>query len=687
MSSDDAPAPGKRLAYTSKACSNCRRRKARCSGSRPCQVCQHFGEEVHRRKASSTPYVSALELRVRQLEQSLAEASFSSSSASATPAAASAALHELQHRNEALRAKLLKIERALSSRGISISEVLEDEPSRAVDVSPTSAAIDIALPRKPSMLGKRLSDWGDESSLPDDDSSWVEGMRSLQASLPHICSLNHAGEAETPVTSSATPISASLDFSPSPLSTPASLPPRSFDFDFPQSPPSSTKEDDLDWSRNLPQDLGISRQTHDDILDLFEAFFAPWCMVIDMPRFRQDMQLSLSRPFGPSQPPAPTRTDFYSPMLHNAVLALGCFLHKGDRVKPFPPVNLAASALKLYPQGTSTFFSPEFDTTKLPTSDLAAIAFYNHASAAMELEAECPMLSTVRALFLIASFNSSFARCNSGYLIAIRCAAALGVNIDSRNLVERRVITSDVRDARDRLFWTCFSQDALWSLALGRFVTFSTRDHEIDLPAASDEDDARPWLMPSVWDPGSASSIGQGLATRLVPTSTTPGYSSTCLLATSKLALIQSDIIKDLYSLNNELHSSRLMDVVSSINLRLEAWADELPPPLRLSHFLAGPPPPHIITLQLTFQNAVMLLHRPLFHHAEKTDAGVSVAICDKSAHKVVQLLELYDSLYGLGYAPLTSNKCAPAPMPQTLTAADATSFLQPSSPEPSCYY
>lgn len=35
----------------------------------------------------------------------------------------------------------------------------------------------------------------------------------------------------------------------------------------------------VDWSRNLPPNMGISRETHGSILDLFEAWFAPWCRV------------------------------------------------------------------------------------------------------------------------------------------------------------------------------------------------------------------------------------------------------------------------------------------------------------------------------------------------------------------------------------------------------------------------
>lgn len=129
-----------------------------------------------------------------------------------------------------------------------------------------------------------------------------------------------------------------------------------------------------------------------------------------MPSFRRDLARCLS----PSASPSPSRTDFYSPMLHNAILALACSLYRGPRiVKPFPPINPNAPALQLFPQGPSTFFS-ESEQSTLDSSELAGLAFYNQARASLESECENPMLSSVRALICFASFQSNLARCNLG---------------------------------------------------------------------------------------------------------------------------------------------------------------------------------------------------------------------------------------------------------------------------------
>lgn len=194
------------------------------------------------------------------------------------------------------------------------------------------------------------------------------------------------------------PISASLDFSPPPFSTSSSFPPYNpFALDF-----LGQRSDEIDWSKNLPTDLGIDLATHDALLDLFEAFFAPWCVVVDMPSFRRDMRICLA---AQSSTPAPSRTDFYSPMLHNAILALACNLYRGPRITvPFPQINSNAPVLRLFPYGPSTFLA-EAEQGNLDSTELAALAFYNQARASLELECENPMLSAVRGLICASSFQ------------------------------------------------------------------------------------------------------------------------------------------------------------------------------------------------------------------------------------------------------------------------------------------
>lgn len=85
----------------------------------------------------------------------------------------------------------------------------------------------------------------------------------------------------------------------------------------------------FEWAHNLPPFLHIDKTTHDNALDLFAAYYAPWCMVVDMPNFTRDLVVCNTFSSGVH---TPRRTDHYSPLLHCAVLYLG--IHYGRQHWP-----------------------------------------------------------------------------------------------------------------------------------------------------------------------------------------------------------------------------------------------------------------------------------------------------------------------------------------------------------------
>lgn len=103
-----------------------------------------------------------------------------------------------------------------------------------------------------------------------------------------------------------------------------------------------------------------------------------------MYNFRRDLVICLS-------PDGPPRTSFYSPLLHNIILAYGCTLWKGEQVQPFPPVNRSSS---------SFVDVPPLGRVAETDSELAAAAFYHKARLLVESETERPMLSTVRGMLI-----------------------------------------------------------------------------------------------------------------------------------------------------------------------------------------------------------------------------------------------------------------------------------------------
>ena len=152
---------------------------------------------------------------------------------------------------------------------------------------------------------------------------------------------------------------------------------------------------DFDWSRHLPSAVPLDRRTHDKYewlydgcllsddticraLDLFFKYFASWCVRIIPGLFLRDMCHSLSVPSSRDPP----KTPHYSPMLHNALVALALAFVDDARFRDFKTRQYFADKAKSY------------------------------------LEAECqrPNISVVQALSFIGSFHSSQGDQTLGYL-------------------------------------------------------------------------------------------------------------------------------------------------------------------------------------------------------------------------------------------------------------------------------
>lgn len=95
-----------------------------------------------------------------------------------------------------------------------------------------------------------------------------------------------------------------------------------------QTPESSRQylsdETAVDWSRSLPRSLALDSETHQHALELFEAYYAPWTMLVDMRHFWTDLR-RCNRELATS-----SRTAHYSPLLHNCALYFGLSFMRGS---------------------------------------------------------------------------------------------------------------------------------------------------------------------------------------------------------------------------------------------------------------------------------------------------------------------------------------------------------------------
>jgi Fungal specific transcription factor domain len=159
--------------------------------------------------------------------------------------------------------------------------------------------------------------------------------------------------------------------------------------------PSSSYNPAFDWSRHLAPNVPLDRPTHDKFvltlqltspitydmfhraLDLLFKFFSSWCLRIIPDLFLRDMYRSLNVP--PTQ--TPPKTPHYSPMLHNALVALALAFSDG------------------------------------PFKELKTRQYYaTHAKSFIEDECRKPNLSVVHALSVLASFHSSQGDQTLGYM-------------------------------------------------------------------------------------------------------------------------------------------------------------------------------------------------------------------------------------------------------------------------------
>ena len=129
----------------------------------------------------------------------------------------------------------------------------------------------------------------------------------------------------------------------------------------------------IDWGRNLPPELDITKAVHDAALAVFGAYYAPWCMLVDMPAFLRDLDTCNLVSRVPRTPAPPKRTVDYSPLLHCCALHMG--LHMGRDRWP----EMAASMGK---------------------------AFHTHCAPLILEENESPLTSSPKALALFASSAS-----------------------------------------------------------------------------------------------------------------------------------------------------------------------------------------------------------------------------------------------------------------------------------------
>ncbi|ORY27111.1 hypothetical protein BCR39DRAFT_242527 [Naematelia encephala] len=369
-----------------------------------------------------------------------------------------------------------------------------------------------------------------------------------------------------------------------------------------------TQEQDgwVAWSRNLPLALNLDKAAHEEALEYFIAYYAPWCLVVDPPAFLRDLDsCNLVDRYG--VPVAEhSRTPSYSPLMHCAALYLGLCLVRSGRL-----------------EGRPEYWEP----------------FQDRCHDLFRAEGKEPSLSSVRAINLWSScLNYEPETAYMYFGMTFAATLALGLNPDA--YVKRGQMTSAERDMRNSTFWTIHLQDVLRAIAAGR-APMLPESPGMPLPAIDKKCDAEPWIPPKRVQSEFKCLNLDGL----------PSLRSTVFHWTAKLGLILRDVISALYSIQSD--ATRRASPPQGLVRRLDTWFKQVPIDKPLEQ-----PLPHILMLHMLYHLLIIYLHRPYYRAALSTVPS-SADRCSRAADEIVFLLNTYEATHGVQNAPMTLSKIA----------------------------
>ncbi|KAF2265795.1 hypothetical protein CC78DRAFT_598402 [Lojkania enalia] len=316
---------------------------------------------------------------------------------------------------------------------------------------------------------------------------------------------------------------------------------------------------------------------------------------------------------GKPPPGSRRKTEYCTPLLVNAMLALGCHFTSWP----------AARAVR-------------------EDSATAGDHFFKEAKRLILEEDlhEVPALSTVQALALMSVREAGCGREAKGWVysgMSFRMACDLGLNLDHGGIQHRNSIDESEEDARKITFWGCFLFDKCWSNYLGRLPQLPNSIITVPKFDVFPVEDADIWS--AYTDSGSNQAHAQPSRTRAVARQI------------SRLCEISSDLMNFFYNpidMDKAKGKQAELKKLSEIHQRLEAWRRELPKELEPKE--GGLP--SMLVMHMFFQLLYIHLFRPFLKYNQNTSplpAHVSPRkLCTQAAAMISKLLRLYKRSHGL---------------------------------------
>lgn len=254
--------------------------------------------------------------------------------------------------------------------------------------------------------------------------------------------------------------------------------------------------------------------------------------------FLRDFMLGRPPPYASQKP------HYCTPLLVNAILALGCHFtsHAGARSNP---------------EDSATTGDHFFREAKRLTME--------------NDEHEKPHLTTVQALALMSVREAGCGREGRGWVysgMSFRMACDMGLNLESSHLTNNTYVSGDEHeeDVRRVTFWGCYLFDKCWSNYLGRLPQLpSSMVTASKCEVFPDEDSSQ-------WSPYTDSGFTQAHAQ--------PSRTRAVALQITKLCEISNDLMKYFYNpmdMDKVKAKAAELKKLSDIHTRLEGWRRDLP--------------------------------------------------------------------------------------------------------------
>ncbi|KAI9648945.1 hypothetical protein NHQ30_001511 [Ciborinia camelliae] len=260
--------------------------------------------------------------------------------------------------------------------------------------------------------------------------------------------------------------------------------------------------------------------------------------------------------------------------------------------------------------------------------------FFAEATRLLKSEKDQHCLTTIQALGLMAIREASGGRSSASIYLSgqsLRLAIEMGLHLEAEGQLPSEPVKGS-QAVRLATFWGAFSLDQAWSLTIGRIPQFSQLTKLTVKPAIVESTEA------SIWIP--YTDDGAPLQRNCTqPSNIRSVYATFC-----ELSEIVHQSLYLFYAPGSNFTSNSLLQVYT----RYLRWYDSIPTALRLGHNFT----PAVLFSHMYYHYAILLLFRPFIKLSLIGSGVSPRDVCNQAADAISTLARSYADLYTLRRTP-----------------------------------